>query len=96
MATKTANLELTKPSLDDNVDISVLNENFDIIDTAVAEKIDKVEGMGLSENSFTDAEKQKLSELENYDDSNLLAVIESLKSRITALESNGGESEDEI
>lgn len=61
----------------------------------LAEKVDKVEGMGLSENSFTDAEKQKLSELENYDDSELMAMIASLEARIAILESNGGESENE-
>lgn len=61
----------------------------------LAEKVDNVEGMGLSANSFTNAEKQKLSELENYDDSDLLATIANLEARIAALESNGGESEDE-
>lgn len=43
-------------------------------------KVDKVEGMGLSEQNFTLAEKTKLSSLENYDDTvvnNRLNVVES-------------------
>lgn len=34
-------------------------------------KVDKVSGMGLSKNDYTDEEKQKLSELENYDDTGI-------------------------
>ena len=43
-------------------------------------KVDKVEGMGLSEQNFTLAEKTKLSTLENYDDTvvnNRLSAVES-------------------
>lgn len=65
--------------------------------------VQKEAGKGLSTNDFTNAEKQKLSELENYDDSEMQALIStltetiaSLEARIAALESNGGESEDEI
>ena len=32
----------------------------------IGNKVDKVEGMGLSQNSFTNEEKQKLSSLQNY------------------------------
>ena len=35
------------------------------MNSAISGKVDKVSGMGLSQNSFTDAEKSKLSELAN-------------------------------
>lgn len=38
MATTTSNLGLTKPAGTENPDISVINENMDKIDTAVAKK----------------------------------------------------------
>lgn len=44
---------------------------------------------------FTSEEKQKLSALVNYDDSDIMAAIANLEARITALETNEGESEDE-
>lgn len=34
-------------------------------DDLISEKVDKIDGMGLSENNFTDAEKSKLAGLEN-------------------------------
>ena len=43
--------------------------------TAITTKVDKIEGMGLSENSFTNAEKAKLAELESYDDMEIKANI---------------------
>lgn len=42
-------------------------------DGLLVNKIDKADGMGLSENSFTDAEKTKLSGLDNYDDTQIKA-----------------------
>lgn len=36
------------------------------VQTALDGKVDKVEGKGLSENDYTDADKEKLSGLENY------------------------------
>ena len=50
-------------------------------DGLLVNKIDKVNGMGLSENSFTDAEKTKLSLLENYDDTEIRSQI--VKNRTT-------------
>lgn len=44
---------------------------------------------------FTSEEKQKLSALVNYDDSDIMVAIANLEARITALEANGGESENE-
>lgn len=40
----------------------------DEIDGLLAAKVSEEDGMGLSENSFTDAYKNKLSGLSNYDD----------------------------
>lgn len=39
MATKTTNLNLEKPDLTDNADISVINANMDLVDTAVGGKL---------------------------------------------------------
>lgn len=75
---KTTNYELNKPEDSDGINVSVLNENFDKIDTALVGKVDKADGMGLSQNSFTNDERTKLANLENYDDTqikNLLAEI---------------------
>ena len=48
------------------------------IDNLLANKIDKVSGLGLSSNDYTTAEKNKLSSLSNYDDT-------ALKSQISAI-----------
>jgi len=65
MATTTPNYGLTKPAGTDPVDISVLNTNADIIDTALHDldtsKQDAEDGMGLSQESFTTAEKEALA-----------------------------------
>ena len=44
-------------------------------DGLISGKVDKLDDMGLSENSFTNAEKSKLSGLANYDDSEVRADI---------------------
>ena len=50
-------------------------------DGLISTKVDKVNGMGLSENNFTDDEKTKLSLLENYDDTEIRSQI--VKNRTT-------------
>lgn len=45
------------------------------IDPMISRKVDKETGMGLSEESFSAAEKQKLAGLENYDDSPVKAEL---------------------
>lgn len=57
----TGNLGLKKPEGTDVVDIADLNGNADIIDAAVAGKVDKEAGKGLSANDYTAAEKTKLA-----------------------------------
>lgn len=66
MPSKTPNLDLLKkdPATDGNDTFNIkemLNDNFDKIDTAVGNKVDKVSGKGLSANDYTTAEKTKLS-----------------------------------
>lgn len=66
MASNTPNLNLYKkdPVADGNDTFNIqtmLNENWDKIDTSVANKVDKVPGKGLSTNDYTDEDKQKVS-----------------------------------
>lgn len=48
---------------------------------AIAGKVDKVSGKGLSANDFTDADKSKLDSLENYDDTDVKADIAEVASQ---------------
>lgn len=65
---------------------SLINE----IKSRLGSKIDKVDGMGLSQNSFTNAEKSKLANLENYDDtdirSNKMDIPKIVSAAITELD----------
>ena len=55
-------------------------EGYDDRLTAVEnDKVDKVEGKGLSTNDYTDSEKTKLASLENYDDTEIKADITDLQ-----------------
>ena len=68
--------------------------------TELNDKVDKVDGKGLSTEDYTTAEKEKLASLENYDDTSLrselqqtemgvasnLTEIEKLQNKITELE----------
>jgi hypothetical protein len=46
-----------------------------VLANKVEQKVDKVEGLGLSEENFTTEDKEKLSGLENYDDTKLKEEI---------------------
>lgn len=46
-------------------------------------KVDKVSGKGLSTNDFTSAEKTKLAELQNYDDTQIRSMIPTATSQLT-------------
>lgn len=70
----------------DKFDMAVITENMDKIDTALADKVDKESGKGLSTNDFTDADKSKLDSLENYDDADIAARLAALEEKIVALE----------
>ncbi len=52
------------------------------VDTALAGKVDKDGNKGLSEQNYTLAEKTKLADLENYDDSELQADVAGLNTRV--------------
>ena len=95
---ETTNLKLKKhdnPSTNENeFDIeNYLNSNWDKLDTAYGNldnnKVDKVEGKDLSSNDFTNEYKQKLDELENYDDT-------AIKEDITELQNKNTEQDKEI
>lgn len=59
---RTQNYNLVKIDLTDSPpDITVLNENFDTIDTTLLNKVDKAEGKQLSTNDYTTEEKSKPS-----------------------------------
>lgn len=62
--------------------ISDLNTKVSGNTDAIANKVDKVDGMGLSQESFTTAEKTKLAGLSNYDDTAIKASIEENKTNI--------------
>ena len=47
------------------------------LNSGLANKVDKVTGKGLSTNDYTNEEKQKLSTLENYDDTEVRELIDS-------------------
>ncbi len=57
----TSNLGLKKPEGTDVVDVNDFNGNADILDAAVAGKVDKVSGKQLSTEDYTAAEKSKLA-----------------------------------
>ena len=64
MPVLTENIALKKPFENEVYDISVQNENMDILDTAIFNKVDKIDGLGLSEESFTASDKEKLLGIE--------------------------------
>lgn len=62
-----------------------LQNDVTTIRTDVANKVDKVSGKGLSTEDFTSALKEKLDELENYDDEDIRNDIESLQTQLDTL-----------
>ena len=72
---------------DPNFSVTIMN--------LISNKVEKEEGMGLSENSYTNAEKEKLNMLQNYDDTEVKSEINNLKKSIyvqngTLMIRNGG------
>ena len=65
------NLDETIASNEGSVDTAYVDEKIAEINTALADKVDKVAGKVLSSNDFTDEEKDKLLNLSNYDDTEL-------------------------
>lgn len=58
------------------------------VDALLKEKVNVVDGKGLSTNDFTDDEKAKLKGLHNYNDSDLRKIIQVLLKRIEKLENS--------
>lgn len=55
---------LKKPSSAENYDVDVANINNDIIDELLHEKVDKINGKGLSTNDFTNEYKKKIDSMQ--------------------------------
>lgn len=59
---------------DPNFSVTIMN--------LISNKVEKEDGMGLSENNYTNAEKEKLNTLQNYDDTKIKSDINDLKNSI--------------
>lgn len=57
MATVTPNIGLTRPGYTDDVDITVLNGNFTIIDTKIGELLQKVAELASQQSSSETTEE---------------------------------------
>lgn len=60
------------------------------IDKALAEKVDKEEGKGLSTNDYTDQDKEKLAGLSNYDDTEIRKELSDKASKKELTEAAAG------
>lgn len=58
------------------------------VDTKLSNKVDKVNGKGLSTNDYTTTEKNKLAGLNNYDDTEVRGLIKDEITRATTAENN--------
>lgn len=65
-------------------DDTALKSRLTAAETALANKVDKVSGKGLSTNDFTSAEKTKLAGLSNYNDAQLAARVTALEAKTDA------------
>lgn len=65
MSDYTTNYNLILPKKEENYDVETANTNNKIIDTQLANKVEKVPGKNLSSNDFTNAYKNKIDSLQN-------------------------------
>ncbi len=65
MSTLTTNYKLIKPDPTDAVDINNFNDNTDILDKTLFNKVDKVEGKVLSSNDYTSEDKAAVGTIIN-------------------------------
>jgi len=79
MPNYTENLRLILPNKDERYDVEVANTNNKIVDTEVVKKVDKKLGKDLSTNDFTNEYKQKLDNLQNYNDAVIKTDISNIK-----------------
>ena len=75
MSILTENYKLLKPEQTDAIDVDNFNNNFDVIDTTLFNKVDKVSGKTLSSNDYTDEDKLKLDNLELHPETHLASMI---------------------
>ena len=61
--------------IENKVENSTFNTTVSDLETQIENKVDKEEGKGLSSNDYTDAEKEKLASLENYDDTEIKSSL---------------------
>ena len=66
--------QLAKNDINNNINLSDYYTKSQT-DDLISGKVDKADGMGLSQNSFTNADKSKLDDLENYDDAGIKTDI---------------------
>lgn len=64
-------------------DVDALIESVGELTESNAQKVDKIEGKGLSTNDFTNELKEKLVGLGSYDDSHIVAEIEKIEETLT-------------
>ena len=67
---------------------TTLEEKITANEQAIATKVDKVDGMGLSQESFTTALKTKLEGLNNYNDTAIKTSVEENKTNIAGVRSD--------
>ena len=90
MSLLTSFLQLFKWNTSDENDLEqqfdidkAMNDNWDKLDEAIEDldtnKVDKVDGKGLSTNDFTNEYKEKLDSLKNYDDTEITQEIEDIQ-----------------
>ena len=87
---KTPNYNLNKPTYEEFGDVSDLNENADIIDAALQNKVDKEAGKGLSEANFTSLEKSKLAGIEAGAQANKVTSVAGKTGAVTLDKTNVG------
>lgn len=63
MSNYTEHYNLKKPLKTENYDVDVANNNNDIIDEKIYNKVDKIPGRGLSTNDFTNEYKKKIDRI---------------------------------
>ena len=67
-------------------EISSLADSLAETDKSLADKVDKEKGKGLSTNDFDNAYKEKLDELENYDDTAITDALTKANAKIAELQ----------
>lgn len=87
-------------TVEEAINQGISSEELDAIHTEITSlergKVDKVEGKQLSSNDYTDEEKEKLSALENYDDTKIKQDIADLQEKDKATDAELAELSEEV